>query len=54
MSLKAPVPNKSANAAVLDEYFRVCSKSDMKSVECLFDGLNQQEIESIRDAHKAR
>ena len=37
-----------------DEYFRVCSKGDMKSLESLFVNLNSQEIEAIRDTHKAR
>ena len=38
----------------IEEYLRVCSKGDMKSLERLFINMNAKEIESIRDTHKAR
>lgn len=37
-----------------EDYLKVCGKGDINEVKELFSALNRQDIESIRDSHKAR
>lgn len=37
-----------------EDYFRACSRGDLIHVRNLFDSLDREQIESIRDTHKAR
>jgi hypothetical protein len=37
-----------------EDYLKFCGKGDLKAVQELFSSLDRQDIESIRDSHKAR
>ena len=37
-----------------EEYLKLCYKGEFKSIKEKFKSLNREEIETIRDKHKAR